>query len=161
MEALLNNYESAKRLIEEAKGLTDFLYMRFDIVTQPGAAGPVGCVSGCTTTVVGQLARECAHLPRTYEAGAPVPWASKRCCGGSWAAWWQSKCHTAWRGRSSRVLHHSSGAAGKGVRPSAKDLRGWRSGAVDIEAVLRGQLGSVVAHGLGELYQPARTVGAT
>jgi hypothetical protein len=31
MEALLNKYESAKRLIEKAKGLTDFLYMRFDI----------------------------------------------------------------------------------------------------------------------------------
>jgi hypothetical protein len=31
------------------------------------------------------------------------------------------------------------------VRPSAEDLRGRRSGAVDIEAVLRGQLGSVVA----------------
>jgi hypothetical protein len=31
MEALLNEYESAKRLIEKAKGLTDFLYMRCDI----------------------------------------------------------------------------------------------------------------------------------
>jgi hypothetical protein len=31
MEALRNKYESAKRLIEKAKGLTDFLYMRFDI----------------------------------------------------------------------------------------------------------------------------------
>jgi hypothetical protein len=58
---------------------------------------------------VEQQAGECAHLPRIYEAGGPVPWTSTRCCGGSSTAWSQSKCQSAWRGRSSRVrqrVHH-------------------------------------------------------